>query len=160
MQSSLSSQFASEARTGRDNQNYDAHSARQVAGCVAIDTKTQRVLLVKSSKHAHVWVLPKGGWEKDETIEEAAARETYEEGGVCGDIKGLIGEYMDYDKYEQPKTHFYFYEMHVTEILDQWPEMRPRQWLTFDEALHTLRFKPNYQTILKRSSLALTQRKT
>ncbi|ORX57379.1 hypothetical protein DM01DRAFT_1272166, partial [Hesseltinella vesiculosa] len=72
--------FASEARTGRENQNYDDQSARQVAGCVPIDVKNRRVLLVQSSKRAFVWVLPKGGWENDETSEQAAARETYEEG--------------------------------------------------------------------------------
>ncbi|KAF3618176.1 hypothetical protein FXO38_33576 [Capsicum annuum] len=29
----------------------------------------------------------RGGWEKDETIEVTARRETIEEAGVCGDIK-------------------------------------------------------------------------
>lgn len=38
------------------------------------------MLLVASSKHDGEWVLPKGGWENDETQEEAAARETWEEG--------------------------------------------------------------------------------
>lgn len=31
--------------------------------------------------------LYQGGWEKDETIEVAARRETIEEAGVCGDIE-------------------------------------------------------------------------
>lgn len=38
------------------------------------------MLLVASSKNEGEWVLPKGGWENDETQEEAAARETWEEG--------------------------------------------------------------------------------
>ena len=30
--------------------------------------------------------LPQGGWENDETVEQAAAREAIEEAGVRGDI--------------------------------------------------------------------------
>ncbi|KAI8340506.1 NUDIX hydrolase domain-like protein [Chlamydoabsidia padenii] len=128
----MSNLFASQARIGRENQTYDDLAARQVAGCLPIDIEKQLILLVQSSKHDHVWVLPKGGWENDETVEQAAARETYEEAGVCGDIVGLIGDYMDYDKFGQPKTHFWFYEMHVKQILDQWPEMRQRKWASFN----------------------------
>ena len=51
-----------------------------MAGCVPVDRRNRRVLLVASSKHDGEWVLPKGGWENDETQEEAAARETWEEG--------------------------------------------------------------------------------
>lgn len=32
-------------------------------------------------------MLYQGGWEKDETIEVAARRETIEEAGVCGEIE-------------------------------------------------------------------------
>ncbi len=39
------------------------------------------LLLVQSTKRDD-WILPKGGWEVDETREAAAARETYEESGV------------------------------------------------------------------------------
>lgn len=41
------------------------------------------MLLVASSKNEGEWVLPKGGWENDETQEEAAMRETWEEGNAC-----------------------------------------------------------------------------
>lgn len=49
--------------------------------------------------------------------------------GVCGNLVNLIGDYMDYDKFGKPKTHFWFYEMDVKEVLDKWPEMRKRQWV-------------------------------
>ena len=39
------------------------------------------------------WVLPKGGWEIDETQREAALRETWEEAGVRGDIVAEVGKY-------------------------------------------------------------------
>jgi diphosphoinositol-polyphosphate diphosphatase len=55
---------------------------------------------------------------------------TFMAGGVYGDIIGLIGDYLDYDKFGQPKTHFWLYEMHITKVLDQWPEMRQRRWVS------------------------------
>lgn len=48
--------------------------------CVAI--RDQSFLLVSSHNTKDKWVLPKGGWEVDETVEEAAKRETFEEAGV------------------------------------------------------------------------------
>lgn len=34
--------------------------------------------MISSTKDASKWVFPKGGWELDETLEEAAERETLE----------------------------------------------------------------------------------
>ncbi|CAJ0758927.1 10565_t:CDS:2, partial [Entrophospora sp. SA101] len=68
-----------EARTGRDKQVYKKGSIRQVAGCVPINKNTRKILLITRRKKEGGWVLPKGGWENDETEQEAAARETYEE---------------------------------------------------------------------------------
>ena len=48
--------------------------------CVAI--RDHSFLLVSSHNTKGKWVLPKGGWEVDETAEEAATRETFEEAGV------------------------------------------------------------------------------
>ncbi|KAI8984109.1 hypothetical protein BDF20DRAFT_816651 [Mycotypha africana] len=72
--------FSEEARTGRDHQVYDENNVRQVTGTIAVDPKTNKVLIISSSKYEDVWVLPKGGWENDETKEQSAERETYEEG--------------------------------------------------------------------------------
>ncbi|GMI46376.1 hypothetical protein TrCOL_g408 [Triparma columacea] len=69
------------ARQGRDNQRWDG-PVRLVVGCVPI-VKDGGILLCSSSKKKE-WILPKGGWEKDETVEEGAQRETYEEAGVYG----------------------------------------------------------------------------
>ncbi|CAO3640605.1 unnamed protein product [Mucor hiemalis] len=159
-------EYPAEPRTGRQNQVYDRH-IRQcapllhqlkllIAGCIAIDPKTNKVLVISSSKHENVWVLPKGGWEDDETKEEAAARETYEEGGVKGKIRGLVGSFIDYNSYGEPKGNVWFYEMEVLQIFERWPEedFRQRKWCTFDEAMSYLRFKPFMQRALLASSFA------
>lgn len=44
------------------------------------------VLLVSSQK-GHTFMFPKGGWEVDESIEEAACRESLEEAGVIGTVE-------------------------------------------------------------------------
>ncbi|KAI9357424.1 NUDIX hydrolase domain-like protein [Pilaira anomala] len=146
--------YPTEPRTGRDRQVYDKDLVRQVAGCVAFDPKTNKFLVISSSKHQDVWVLPKGGWEDDETKEQAAERETYEEAGVRGTLKGLIGSFMDYDISGQPKSNVWFFELEVEHILNEWPEsnFRQRKWCTLEEALQYLRFKPFMQKAILASS--------
>ncbi|CAJ0626929.1 130_t:CDS:2 [Entrophospora sp. SA101] len=76
---------------------------------------------------------PKGGWENDETEQEAAARETYEEAGARGRVISFIGAW-DHDINKStglPKAMFSFFEMEVDQLEDRWPEMdeRDRQWV-------------------------------
>jgi 8-oxo-dGTP pyrophosphatase MutT (NUDIX family) len=56
---------------------------RLVAGCVPL-LRDGRVLLISSRKSSASLGLPKGGWETDESLEEGAMRETFEEAGVLG----------------------------------------------------------------------------
>ncbi|CAG8634542.1 4864_t:CDS:2 [Cetraspora pellucida] len=96
-----------EARTGRDKQVYKG-SIRQ----------------------------PKGGWENDESEQEAAVRETYEEAGARGKVTSLIGVW-DHDVVDKttglPKSTFSFFEMEVERLEERWPEMneRDRQWAAY-----------------------------
>lgn len=71
--------MAEPARHGREKQRYDGDT-RLVAGCLPV-LPDGRVLLIGSVKGTD-WLLPKGGWEHDETSAEAAVREAYEEAGV------------------------------------------------------------------------------
>jgi hypothetical protein len=78
-----------ESRTGRDRQRFatdpiSGELLRLVTGTVPI-MKDGRILLVSSSSKPE-WILPKGGWESDETCEVSALRETYEEGGIIGTL--------------------------------------------------------------------------
>ncbi|ORY97183.1 NUDIX hydrolase domain-like protein [Syncephalastrum racemosum] len=155
--------YPAEARTGREKQRYDEDDVRQVAGCLPIDPLTRRVMLISSSKHPNTWVFPKGGWENDETREEAAQRETYEEAGVRGRITRYVGNYYEYTKKGNAKTRFWVYELEIQEILKKWPEKkkRERRWFTFEEALLAMALhKPFMQEALRQSSLAPTYHAT
>ena len=126
------------ARRGRVNQRYEA-GARLIAGCVPIrccgeagaEGPGVEVMLISSKNH-NGFVLPKGGWELDETVEDAAARETVEEAGVRGDIdpRGL-GVYEFFSKRNSCQCKAHMYVMHVKEVLDEWPEKarRARKWV-------------------------------
>lgn len=56
------------------------HGLESPISCAVI--KDNSILMVSSHHTKGKWVLPKGGWESDETALEAAKRETFEEAGV------------------------------------------------------------------------------
>ncbi|XP_073112395.1 uncharacterized protein [Elaeis guineensis] len=88
------------ARKGRLQQRYEGHF-RLVAGCIPYRLKADtdshsgnlidrlEVLMISSPNRDDL-VFPKGGWENDETADEAACREAWEEAGV----RGIISEKM------------------------------------------------------------------
>lgn len=87
------------SRQGRSLQRWLVHSpteelVRQVAGCIPI-TRDGRIVLVSASRKSE-WIIPKGGWDTDETKEECAARETFEEAGLLGSLGGCL-EPIDYE---------------------------------------------------------------
>lgn len=60
-----------------------------------IQDKSGRILLVQEGKE-HVkeqWNIPSGGYDGDETIQEAAKREAREETGLEVELEGVIGIY-------------------------------------------------------------------
>ncbi|CAG8488817.1 15053_t:CDS:2 [Racocetra fulgida] len=87
----------------------------------------------------YIELKPKGGWENDESQQEAAARETYEEGKLS-----YIGIW-DHKQTGLSNTAFCFFEMEVDKLEDQWPEM--------DDALKAL-IKPFMREVVERCSLA------
>lgn len=72
------------SRQGRDSQRWDSEHAaiRLVTGAVPI-LADGSILMVSSCKKVE-WILPKGGWEVDECLEESALREVFEEAGCMG----------------------------------------------------------------------------
>uniref|UniRef100_A0A803QKW4 AP2/ERF domain-containing protein n=1 Tax=Cannabis sativa TaxID=3483 RepID=A0A803QKW4_CANSA len=91
-----------------------------------------------------------GGWEDDETREEAACREALEEAGVIGILRETpLGEWEFRSKSKENNGNMeggckgYMFALEVTEILEIWPERqnRDRRWLKIDEAFELCRYE-------------------
>jgi len=93
------------SRTGRELQRWttvngsETPNCRMTTGCVPI-LSNGRILLVSSSKSSDTFVLPKGGWEQDESMPLSALRETLEEAGVTG----LLGPPLETLTFETKKA--------------------------------------------------------
>ncbi|XP_010556716.1 PREDICTED: nudix hydrolase 17, mitochondrial-like [Tarenaya hassleriana] len=98
-------------------------------------------VLVITSQKGHAMMFPKGGWELDESVEEAASRESLEEAGVLGSIESQLGKW---DFLSKSRGTFYeglMFPLLVKEQLDLWPEqhLRQRIWMTVGEAREACR---------------------
>ncbi|KAF7729015.1 hypothetical protein EC973_005046 [Apophysomyces ossiformis] len=148
-------EYTKKARHGHGQDVVDDNNIRQVAGCLPIDPVNKRFLLISSRKNVNTWVLPKGGWETDETQEQAALRETWEEAGVKGNITRHIGVFAERTKKGKVKAHHWIYELEIQEVVKKFPEKkkRERRWFTYDEALLAAR-APYIHEAIRMSSLA------
>ncbi|KMZ64760.1 Nudix hydrolase 13 [Zostera marina] len=92
--------------------------------------KILEVLMINSISETGL-LFPKGGWENDESVEEAAVREAIEEAGVRGEIMEFLGNYHG----ETGKCTSMF-ALQVKEELISWPEQNSRRriWLAIPEA--------------------------
>ncbi|XP_019053294.1 PREDICTED: nudix hydrolase 18, mitochondrial-like [Nelumbo nucifera] len=137
------------SRTGREFQRYDDEGRRQVVGCIpyryktgkspsheAMDDSQDLEVLLISSQKSHAMLFPKGGWEMDESMKEAAKRETMEEAGVEGNVESQLGKWFFKSKSHDAIYEGYMFPLLVEKQLDIWPEkhVRQRKWMTVDEA--------------------------
>ncbi|KAK9678063.1 hypothetical protein RND81_11G185900 [Saponaria officinalis] len=148
------------ARQGRHRQLYE-DNFRLVSGCIPYRVKkgyedykssvedSLEVLMV-SSPNRHDLVFPKGGWENDETVHEAACREALEEAGVLGNLNNTqlgVWEFRSKSKQEQCSLkggcRGYMFALEVTDELDSWPEQENhgRKWLDVREAFTLCRYE-------------------
>ncbi|KAJ0808944.1 putative NUDIX hydrolase domain-containing protein [Helianthus annuus] len=145
------------ARTGRHHQRYEA-GCRLIAGCIPFrfrytedsngnkSEKVVEVLMINSTSGPGL-LFPKGGWENDETVEEAAAREALEEAGVRGELMHFLGHYHFKSKTLQDefspegRCRASMFALFVKEELESWPEQsrRVRSWVTIPEAVQCCR---------------------
>lgn len=52
-----------------------------------------QVLLIKPTESAQYWGIPKGRQNENESYEDTACREIYEETGVCVSLESYVGEF-------------------------------------------------------------------
>jgi 8-oxo-dGTP pyrophosphatase MutT (NUDIX family) len=82
------------------------------------------------------WVVPKGRIEQGQTAGETALQEAWEEAGLVG---ALLPEPVGSYHYQKCGLicHVTVFLMHVTEVIDDWPEsgQRQRRWLRPTHAL-------------------------
>jgi 8-oxo-dGTP diphosphatase len=71
---------------------------------VIIKCQREGIVLIQKEIHEGYWMLPGGFMEWEETCEETAVRESFEETGLHVDLKRLVGVYSD-PKREPPGTH-------------------------------------------------------
>jgi len=155
----MATSHSMESRTGRSKQRYGDAGERLVAGVVPLNQSRTHVLLIQSTARAG-WVLPKGGWETDETCTEAAQREAWEEAGIVCSVDYDLGQVLEarapkHVKKNAPKSLYQFYEVTVTREENDWPEKhkRNRRWATYAEAREALSSRPELLEALERSTL-------
>lgn len=136
------------SRTGRQYQRY-IQGCRQVVGCIPYRIRTPNklssinevpnedveVLLISSQKSPRL-MFPKGGWETDESMKDAARRETIEEAGVDGIVGSKLGKWSFMSKSQGTCHDGHMFALLVTRQLDDWPEQNVRQrvWMSINEA--------------------------
>ena len=84
------------------------------------------------------------------TPQESALQEAKEEAGVEGDVLNIkLGEYS-YQKWAGI-CHVIVFPMHVTRVLEDWPEAgeRKRKWVSIDKAARLIK-KEELRDLLKR----------
>ncbi|KAK9074882.1 hypothetical protein SSX86_003201 [Deinandra increscens subsp. villosa] len=140
----LKNMVAMVARSGRQLQRYNK-GHRQVVGCIPYRIKSNKgmnvedaleVLVISSRRKGKGMLFPKGGWESDESIKEAALRESMEEAGVFGTIERILGEWHFKSKTNDSLYEGYMFPLLVKEQLDFWPEkdIRQRVWVSVPKA--------------------------
>ncbi|MEK4441497.1 MULTISPECIES: NUDIX hydrolase [Niallia] len=99
----------------------------KTSGCFTIVINDKGQVLLTKRKDFPIWDLPGGRWEKGETLEDCAIRETEEETGYLIQIKRKIGEYF------QPQfndmQYLFLGELKGGKPIEEGPETEKVAWV-------------------------------
>lgn len=120
-----------------------------VVGCFIFNQK-EEVLLAKSPKwgKGKVWCVPGGKIDYEETIGEAAVRETEEEVGLKTEFVRMFAVYdAIFPKYFYKKKHFIFFECELKVKVNQPVKLDGREitkfeWMSLRNALSQKNLEP------------------
>jgi 8-oxo-dGTP pyrophosphatase MutT (NUDIX family) len=129
------------------------------AGCVVFKTSGKSVEVVLTRPHGRdAWALPKGNLQPGERPEDAARRESQEETGYTGDIRGRIDtiKYTYTAKWEDPPATifkivtFYLLEQSGGDSANHDSEVDEVAWFPIEEAILTASYSTE-KGILKKA---------
>ncbi|MEZ6140366.1 MAG: NUDIX domain-containing protein [Zavarzinella sp.] len=91
-------------------------------------------VVIITSRSGQRWVLPKGNIEREQTSQQAAEMEAWEEAGITGKISEVaLGSFCE--KKNEKLYHITVYTMTVVNVSERWPEakQRVRKLVNLDE---------------------------
>jgi diphosphoinositol-polyphosphate diphosphatase len=131
--------------TGDDNSRVNADGKRRVydeegyqvrVDVLCIRSSSLDKILLVSCNTSKNWTTPGGGVNPNESTQEAAFREAFEEAGVTGHLHSKLNK-IYYNEERKARTEVFI--IIVDTIHQSWPEdYRKRKWFTLSEALIVL----------------------
>ena len=115
--------------------NWDQVSGRQSGAMPYMIIDGRMVFLLVTARRTGRWIFPKGSISTGMTAWDSAAKEAFEEAGVCGTIASTpVGSYMVGDKDSLVAVDLY--PLKVEQQFDDWKEkgQRLRHWVLLPEA--------------------------
>ena len=109
-----------------------------------------RILLVRAKKSPESWIFPKGHREGNESPEETALREAYEEAGIRGVVIGAAGIPLEFLSGDEAVSVQYYLVYARSAVAS--PEGRTVKWCSLSEAKELLTHKDSQQLLESVSS--------